>query len=283
MLSFTYIAKQVVIYFGIPCFIAGIIGGLFNIMVFFSLHTFRHNSCAFYLTIMSIFNMTQMITGLLPRIMTTGLNIDWTQTSLFYCKFKVFSLQLTATMSSTCLSLATIDQYLATCTYPRWQRWCHIKIAHRLMGLFTIFWFLEQIPTLIYSNHSISTVTMNVTCKITNQFFEKFNLYFHRIFLWYSLPILVNFLFGILAYRNIHQLVYRTVPLVRRELDKQLTIMVFVQVIWNFIVIIPSLIIGILILHGNPNKDPMIDLEMRSAHAINSCLFYLYFAVRKHF
>jgi hypothetical protein len=151
------------------------------------------------------------------------------------------------------------------------------------MGLFTIFWFLEQIPTLIYSNHSISTVTMNVTCKITNQFFEKFNLYFHRIFLWYSLPILVNFLFGILAYRNIHQLVYRTVPLVRRELDKQLTIMVFVQVIWNFIVIIPSLIIGILILHGNPNKDPMIDLEMRSAHAINSCLFYLYFAVRKHF
>jgi hypothetical protein len=108
MLSLTFIAKQVAIYFGIPCFIAGVIGGLFNIIVFRSLHTFRHSSCAFYLTMMSIFNIAQMSIGLFSRIMTTGFNIDWTQTSVFYCKFKFFGLQLTAIMSSTCLCLATM-------------------------------------------------------------------------------------------------------------------------------------------------------------------------------
>jgi len=280
MLTLINLARQIVIYFGIPCFITGIIGGFFNIMIFFSLHTFRENSCAFYLTMMSVFNIVQMITGLLPRIMTTGFNIDWTQNSLFYCKFKYFSLQSTAIMSSTCLCLATIDQYFSTCIRRRWQKWCHIKIAYRLIGLFTILSLLEQIPTLIYYNHSISPLTMNVTCIITNHFFEKFNLYFIRAFLWYSLPILVNVLFGILAYCNLHQLVYRTIPLVRRELDKQLTMMVFIQVILNFMIIIPSLIIGIFILRRNPNKDPIIDVEMQSANAINSCVFYLYFAVR---
>jgi hypothetical protein len=279
MFRLTFIAKQVVIYFGIPCFIAGIIGGCFNIMVFFSLHTFRESSCAFYLTIMSIFNIAQMLTGLLPRIMTTGFNIDWTQTSIFYCKFKFFSLQYTASMSSTCLCLATIDQYFATCNRPRWQQWCNIKIAHRLIGIFTILWSLEQISTFIFYNHIISPLTTNVTCSTTNNIFEKFNSYFNRAFLWYSLPILITVLFGILAYCNVRQLVYRTIPLVRRELDKQLTTMVLVQVIFNFMVIVPSLIVGILIHQTNLNDNPMIEEDIQSANAINSCVFYLYFVV----
>jgi hypothetical protein len=283
MLTISFLAKQIVIYFGIPCFLSGILGGLFNILVFFSLHTFRQNSCAFYLTMMSSFNMIQMLTGLLPRIMITGFNIDWTQTSIVYCKLKCFSLQFTAYMSSTCLCLATIDQYLITCNRSRWQRWCHIKLAYRLVGIFIIFWSLEQIPVLIYYNHSRSSmIMMNVTCKITNDFFEKFNLYFNRAFIWYILPILITFLFGILAYCNIQQLVYRTIPLLRRELDKQLTMMVFIQVILNFIVIIPSLIIGILIRRANPNNDSIIALEMEAANAINSCIFYLYFAVSEN-
>ena len=153
MFSLTIIAKQIVIYFGIPCFIAGIIGGFCNLMVFFSLHTFQENSCAFYLKIMSIFNIAQMITGLVPRIMTTGFDIDWTQTSIFYCKFKYFSLQYAATMSSTCLCLATIDQYLSTCTRPRWQQWCNIKIAHRVLSICAIIWFFEKTTVLIFFNH----------------------------------------------------------------------------------------------------------------------------------
>jgi len=46
-----------------------------------------------------------------------------------------------------------------------------------------------------------------------------------------------------IAYRNIKQILYRTVPLVRRELDKQMTTIVLVQVIFNVIAITPCIIL----------------------------------------
>ena len=49
--------------------------------------------------------------------------------------------------------------------------------------------------------------------------------------------------------------------------------MVLVQVIFNFIFILPSLIIGIIIIHTNSlNKK-----EIEPAHAINSCVFLFVF------
>jgi hypothetical protein len=66
-------------------------------------------------------NIGQLITGLLTRIMISGFDIDWIQFSLFYCKFRTYFFQVTSLTSLTCLCLATIDQYLATCTRPHWQ------------------------------------------------------------------------------------------------------------------------------------------------------------------
>jgi len=82
--SLTFIAQQITIYTDIPIFIAGIIGGCLNIIVFLSLRTFRESSCAFYLTVLSFLNIGQLITGLFTRLMITGFNIDRTQSSIFY-------------------------------------------------------------------------------------------------------------------------------------------------------------------------------------------------------
>jgi len=273
MFDLIILSRQIALFFVIPCFLTGILGGIFNIMVFSSLQLFRQNSCAFYLMMMSSFNIAQMLIGLFSRILTTGFDIDWTMTSLIYCKFKYFSLQFTAIMSSTCLCLATIDQYLATCTHRYWQRYCQIKLACRIFVFVTIIMIFEQSPTLVFYTHSSP---INGTCLILNKYFDKFNLFFNRAILWYSLPILVNLLFGILAYCNIKQITYRTIPLVRRELDKQLTMMVFIQVLLNFLIIIPSLIIGIILFRTTSLNQQQI----QAAHAINSCVFYFYFAVR---
>ena len=62
-----------------------------------------------------------------------------------------------------------------------------------------------------------------------------------------TLPVTIMVLFGLLAYFNVRNLAYRTVPLIRRELDKQLTQMVLVQVIYNFFVLIPFVIVYVLI------------------------------------
>jgi hypothetical protein len=172
-----FIGQQIIIYASIPIFIAGTIGGCLNIIVFLSLRTFRESSCAFYLTVLSFMNVNQLITGLLARLMISGFNIDWTQSSLFYCKLRSFIVYVSALISSTCLCLATIDQYFATCTRPHWQQWCNIKLAHRLIIICSIICFLEQIPSSVYYNHVISSTTNQTNCIITNMNFAQFNTY----------------------------------------------------------------------------------------------------------
>jgi hypothetical protein len=120
--SLTVIGREITIYGGFLILIVGVLGEIINIIVLLSLKTFRQNSCAFYLTIKSIFNIGQLLLGLSSRILITGFGIDWTLTSLAYCKFRIPFLQLCSLMSYTCLCLATIDQYFATCTRRRWQQ-----------------------------------------------------------------------------------------------------------------------------------------------------------------
>lgn len=122
ILSLTSAGKQVTLYLGILTLIAGVAGGFLNIVIFFSLRTFQESSCAFYLTIMSIVNIGQMSTNLLSRIMISGFNIDWSETSLLFCKFRYYIFEMCLLISMSCISLTTIDQYLVTCTRPQWQQ-----------------------------------------------------------------------------------------------------------------------------------------------------------------
>jgi hypothetical protein len=148
--SLTVIGREITIYGGFLILIVGVLGQLTNIIVFLSLQTFRQNSCAFYLIIMSIVNIGQLLLGLFTRILIAGFGIDWTLTSLVYCKFRIPFLQLCSLMSYTCLCLATIDQYFATCTRRRWQQWSSIKTAHRLTIISTIIICIILFPYPIY-------------------------------------------------------------------------------------------------------------------------------------
>jgi hypothetical protein len=270
---------QVTIYLGIPLLITGIIGGILNIIVFLSLKTFRKNSCAFYLTIMSIVNIGNLITGLLSRIMISGFNMDWTQSSIFYCKFRPYCLQSCTSISFTCMCLATIDQFLSTCSNPRWQRWSNIKIAHRLTIIFIILWLLHGIPFWIYYNQIKVFSTGKHTCIITNQIFQVYVIGIQTIGFYGFLTVIINTLFGLLAYRNIRDLTYRTIPLVRRELDKQLTKIVLIQAVYNFIATIPYLIVNILTLNTTIMGFSINSNQLQFANILTVCIFYLNFSV----
>jgi hypothetical protein len=272
--------QQVIVYSGIPILALGLTGNCLNLIVFLSLKIFRENSCAFYLTMMSMVNIGQLLTGLLSRIMISGFDIDWTQISLFYCKFRTYIFQVTTLTSLVCLCLATIDQYLATCTRPHWQQWCNIKLARRLLLLIILLIIIEQIPCLIYyvQLQSSSTITGKQMCTITNMSFVQFNTYLNYLILGNIIPFSITFSFGLMAYRNIQQIAYRTVPLVRRELDKQLTVMVLVQVAYNLLTISPNLIMYIIGSYGNI-QDSVIKAKVNLAYAITLCIYHSYFAV----
>jgi hypothetical protein len=124
------------------------------------------------------------------------------------------------------MCLAIIDQFLATCSNPRWNQWNNIKIARYIMMGVVLVWILHEILFLMYYNHMISSITGTSSCVITNDIFQKYYTVVYLPVLMGILPVIIMIIFGILAYRNVQQIAYRAVPLVRRELDKQLTVMV---------------------------------------------------------
>ncbi|CAF0910275.1 unnamed protein product [Adineta ricciae] len=274
-LSIAY--QQVFIYMGIPILSLGLIGGFFNTLVFLSLRTFRESSCAFYLTVMSILNMGQLLTGLLSRILISGFNIDFTRTSLFYCKFRVFFFQFSVISSLACICLATIDQYIATCTRPRWRQWSNIRLARRLLIGVIVAIIIEQISFLVFYDQKISYPSNQTVCITTSTGFDQFTIYTNSLLLGNLIPVIITFIFGSLAYRNIQQLRYRTVQLVRRELDKQLSMMVLVQIFYISWTITPQLILYIVAVYGNI-RDSTVRAQINLAYAISLCLYYSFFA-----
>lgn len=279
----TLIAQNILLYGGSIILILGVLGGCFNTIVLISLRTFRENSSAYYLLIMSIVNIGQLLTGLSSRITISGFAIDWTQMSLFYCKFRYFIFQFSTLLSFSSLCLATIDQYFATCSNPRWQRWSNIKHSHRFIGLFTAAWILHGIPFLIFYNHATLPTTGIIFCTSVNIIFLKYYSYGFLLILNGILPVSLTGIFGLLAYQNVRTIAYRTVPLVRRELDKQLTVMVLTQVICNCFLIIPFSIVNTIAFHISSTTDQNIIATIQLIGAITVCLYYSFFAVKVFF
>jgi hypothetical protein len=277
--SYAFASQQLTIYGGTLIFIAGVLGGLLNTIVFLSLRVFRQSSCAFYLTIMSALNIGFLFFGILPRIITAIYNTDATQTSLFYCKFKSYFSTSCITIALTCFCLATFDQYCATCSRPRFQQWCNIKLAQRLVIIFTIIWVLHATPYLFLFYHSVSPVTGQVSCTMTNTIYIQYRAYVNVLILFGFLPVCIVMLFGCMAYINEHQLAHYTLPIVRRELDKQLTTMVLAQVVAHCFAIIPYTIMYAVQLNTDPNLDPIIKAEIQLIFNITNIISYLYFSV----
>lgn len=265
---------------GITILVLGIVGNVLNILVFLSLKTFRENSCAFYLTAMSFLNLGQLLTSALPRLMNMCFSIDWSSSSLFYCKFRAYCFQVCSLASFTCMCLATIDQYLTTSTYFWWQRWSSVKYAHFFFAISLVIWILHGIPVVVFFRQVPSASTGDIVCIITNSNFQSYYTYGFTLILLSSLPVGVTALFGSLAYRNVTRLAFRTVPLVRRELDKQLTVMVLVQVVFTFVVIVPYIVVYMVNLSITVSRDSYGYAQLQLARNITISLYYVYSAVR---
>ena len=279
VLSLAYATQQVTIYLRSFIFITGLTSNTLNIIVFLSLKTFRESSCAFYLTMMSFVNNGQMFLGLLLRILSVGFGIDWSISILAYCKLRYYFFQVCSLLSYTCMCLATIDQFLATCSHPRWQKFSNIKLAHWLVAIFSFIWILHGIPVIYFYDHVIPITANQTVCKITNIIFQEYYNYFYLLVLLGIIPVFVIVLFGFLAYRNVRKLTCRTKPLVRRETDKQLTKMVLVQDIYNLFFIIPYIVVYSMVLNVSSYEDTIYVAQINLASAITSALYYVPFSV----
>jgi hypothetical protein len=114
-------------------------------------------------------------------------------------------------------------------------------------------------------------------CITTNPIFVRYRAYFVSLVLTAFLSVIITVLFRILAYRNVEQLTYRTVPLIRLELDKQLTKMILL----NFSTGIPLFIANALTINPNITDDNVVWAKLQFSFAITLLFFYSYIAVSK--
>ena len=279
MSSLAFISQQVAIYCGIFILITGVFGGILNCIVFLSLRTFRETPAGFYLIAMSFFNIGQLVTSVFSRTMITGFNIDWTQNSLGYCKLRVALLRACSLVSLITMCLATVDQFVVTSSSRYWQQCSNIRVARYSLAVSIVISFCHEIPALIFNDLISAGNPGSTTCVNTSVLYSQYLTYVYLLALTGLLPILITVVFGSLAYRNVRQIPYRTMPLVRRELDKQLTSMVLVQVVHNVIAILPYNIVNILIRGTSLTRDPVLAQQLNFASLITGYVYYMYFSV----
>ena len=274
MSTLTVLSNQLTIYLGITTLISGIIGGTLNLIVFLSLKTFRQSSCAFLLTMMSAVCIGQLSTGLLYYIMSTGFAYDVARMSMFYCKLRWYILQFSVLTTFTCISLAAVDQFFATCSRPQYRQYvCNLRFARRILLSFICLWLLHGIAYAIFYR------TDGTACKPDSVAFSQYLNYFYLSILLCLLPMTVTVSFTIAAYRNLQQLTYRTVPIVRRELDKQLTSMVLVQVICMIIAVTPYSLLTIVLYQVGAISNPTIASALSLTKTLSVILYNCFFAV----
>jgi hypothetical protein len=124
-----------------------------------------------------------------------------------------------------------------------------------------------------------SSTTDKFTCGIIDATFGRYYSYGYFLILAGFLPVTINIIFALLAFRNIGQVAYHTVPLVRRELEKQLTIMVLVQVVLNACTVLPSSITSALQQNGQLTSNLNVAANLQFADMISRLIYYLNFAV----
>ncbi|CAF1113833.1 unnamed protein product [Adineta ricciae] len=278
-------------YLGTFILVFGAMGEFLNLVVFLSLRTFRESSCAFYLTVASFFKILQIFTGLLSRVFTSITAVDWTAISPFYCKFRGYFAEFSPLCTLGLACLAVVDQYFATSTHPRWQRWCDIKVAYRLSFLMTTFSSIGAIPHGIFFELVESPITKRYACILNNKAFDYYNTNVNLPLFFGPLQILITIIFAILTYRHVKQIAYRTVPLVRRRLDQQLTTMVLTQTVFNSFAIIPYVVMVLIVNHTTLLTDAStgnVTLFVLTTIAITYYLyptssFYIYMCTSERF
>ncbi len=276
---YDYIIEQITIYYGIPVFSFGVIGTLLNILVFLTWGISQQKPCVFYLIVMSILDLSRFCTNSSLNILSWGYNIDLSVYSLFICKIRVFIYTIFSLGSITCLCLAIIDQYFATCSRAFWRRFSHIKTACHLTGMILIIYTIHAIPYFIYYTHIHSPSTNQTICQITNAKFIRYHTYGYFLILTNILPILTA-ICGWIAYRSVKRLSCNDISIFRYELDRELTTMILIHILVYLGTFLPYSIQSMYALFVFNQNEPNFRAKMQLASIITRYFSMLGYAVR---
>jgi hypothetical protein len=219
--------SQYSFYSGCFIFAFGIIGNAINILVFTQLKLFRDNRSAFYLTVESISSCLYLFIIFILTIFTLIYGDDGTGRFLVWCRVRYILGQtgVLIVFSMTCCAAA--DQFFSTNYRLNLREFFTLKVARWFTFTFVCVWTIHSIIFGLFSG-----IQPSVGCVISNQIYVEYAIFFLYPVLFGLLPIVIASFFSLLAFQNVRRIVRRQLPIVRRRLDRQMTAMVLIRVVF---------------------------------------------------
>jgi hypothetical protein len=230
-------------YTPMPVFILGLIGNIFNIMIF-TRPSLIKNPCTVYLLSSTCMNISILFFGLFIRTLMDGFNIDVIGNSLVLCRLRYFILHPSYVLSLWFLVLASIDRFCISSRNVHLRNFSQLLIARRTVVVATC------VCLLIYI-HSVGLFQIE-QLKSGPYCYAKVGSY--RIFydfLFFAsfsfFPPILMMIIGLATVRNIRLaripniMTRATVGQLNRK-DRQLILMLLVQLIATIICTLPHAI-----------------------------------------
>ncbi|CAF1646673.1 unnamed protein product [Adineta ricciae] len=211
-----------------------------------------------------------MIPNLLLRILNVCFGLDYSRTSLIWCKSRITFAGIFGFISFSCACLSTIDQYLITSREVSLRRKSQIKWTYRIVVILIILTWMHSIPSFLFFD--ISPVSH--ICTYTNVIYGVYVPIFSFLCLCF-IPVSILIVFGCLTCRNIQQ----TRNLTEDHFDRQLTKTIIIQVILIIISQTPYATYNAYIFFstGITKSSTRIDIE-NFLYIITALMAYEYYA-----
>jgi hypothetical protein len=208
-------------------FALGITGNAIIILVFTQLNLFRDNRCAFYLTVECIASSLYQLVNFTSTLFTSIYGDDGTRRFLVWCKLRYTLGPIATLITFTMICCAAVDQFFSTNYRYNLRQVCTLKMARCFTFMLICIWIVHSI---IFG--SFFDIQPSVGCVIWNQTFLQYATFFVYPVLVGLLPIAIASFFSLLAFQNVRRIVRRQLPIVRRRLDRQMTAMVLIRVVF---------------------------------------------------
>ena len=251
----TNTASQLNRYFGILIILFGLLGNIANILVL-SQRALRSNPCAWLFLVSSIANAIGLFTSISTRVFSTWA-IDLTTTNPFLCKLRAFIAFDSTTVGFWLIALATVDRWLLSSINVNRRHRSTLKAVQRCTILIVVLSTVIQAPIPYCFEANLTNTALK--CDLKTQLCGLIaDLSFALITILF--PLLVMVTFGLMTISNIRQVQSRLRPLnvtmagtithkvlpvatgqqyQRKKIDRQLLIMLCVQVVLIILFTLP--------------------------------------------
>jgi hypothetical protein len=200
-------------YILVICLILGIIGSLFNLIIF-GQKKLRSNSCSVYFIATSIFNLLVILCDITPILLISYLPNEPALNSSIFCKTRSYITHSFLMMSRSSVALACIDRFALCSRNVHIRRLNQRHIAIILVIIISILWLIIPIHMIVYNNIQIP----DGRCGASGIYLIIFSAY---IAIVTSIPLAIMIIFSFWAIQSLQYTRTRVHPNTPRRIAKR--------------------------------------------------------------